>query len=60
VTNSPKNDHLTAHMPRSEVAIEGSTMPWVWSRPASCSCWWWGVIGPDSTLHPRLKSTGGR
>jgi hypothetical protein len=37
VTNSPTNDHLTAHIPRSEVAMEGSTAPWVWPC-SSCPC----------------------
>jgi len=35
VAISPTNDHFTAQMPRSEVATEGSTAPWVWP----CSSW---------------------
>ncbi len=30
VTKSPTKDHFTAQMPRSEVAMVGSTAPWVW------------------------------
>src|SRR5215213_578892 len=33
VAKSPTNDHFTAQMPRSEVAMEGSTAPWVCPCP---------------------------
>src|SRR5215208_7929352 len=32
VAKRATNDHLTAHIPRSEVAMEGSTAPWVCGR----------------------------
>src|SRR5215210_5356312 len=38
VTNRATNDHFTAQMPRSEVAMEGSTAPWV--CPWSPWAWW--------------------
>jgi hypothetical protein len=31
VATSATNDHFRAHIPRSEVATEGFTAPWVWS-----------------------------
>src|SRR5215216_719562 len=40
VTNKAAKDHLTAQMPRSEVAMEGSTAPWAWPCSSPCPCWW--------------------
>src|SRR5215212_30744 len=39
VAMSPKKDHLMAQIPRSEVAMVGSTAPWVW--PCSPCPWGW-------------------
>src|SRR5215212_4638245 len=40
VARSPTNDHFTAQMPRSEVAMVGSTAPWVCSCPPCPWPWW--------------------
>src|SRR5919107_5813604 len=39
VAASIRKDHFTAQMPRSEVAMVGSTAPWVW--PCSACPWSW-------------------
>src|SRR5215211_5287189 len=39
VAISPTKDHLMAQIPRSEVAMVGSTAPWVW--PCSPCPWGW-------------------
>src|SRR5215207_9293865 len=50
VAISPTKDHLMAQIPRSEVAMVGSTAPWVWP----CSPCPWGWTCGCSSLRPCL------
>src|SRR5713226_6638359 len=49
VTNSPMNDHLTAQMPRSEDAIEGSMREWLW--PCSTMLKAYAQLRPELALN---------